>query len=241
MSVDIALIDGDLIAPEANWIFRGRFNTVQLPDEVAEYALRRLNTLKTCIFQSDNIVAMQGPNNFRGVLHPLYKQSASRLKSRNNRAPWFSNLNAFLASQPDVLLSHGCEADDLIRMHALEAERAGFSFAVISSDKDLDCIPGLHIDPKQGVNEYEVTEAQALRHYWRQILSGDGVDNIPGLPGVGPVKAERFLGSASTPPEYLSCAIAAYRQYHADDWEQHLVFNGRLIHMWRYPGDYFNL
>lgn len=237
----IAFIDGDIIAPEANWIFRGRFPQRALPDEVQEYIERRVASLKTCVFQSDNIIAIQGPGNFRKALHPEYKQSASRLKSRGSREPWFENANKFIKTLPDVVESHGCEADDLLRMYAYEAEASGHEFAVISSDKDLDCIPGHHIDPKRGVNEYFVSEEQALHHYWCQILAGDNVDNIPGLERVGMQRASGLLNGASTSVQYLQAAIRAYQSYHGSDWEQHLVFNGRLIHMWRYPGDYFSI
>lgn len=239
MSVDIAFIDGDIIAPEANWIFRGQFNTTEPPDAVLKYADSRMAALCTCVFQSANLIAVQGRGNFRNVLHPEYKDSPSRRKSRESREPWFDGLRAYVASMPDVVLSHGAEADDLLRMWSCQVGSG--SYAVVSPDKDLDCIPGLHVYPKNGFNTYEVLEEQARHHYWQQILTGDGVDNIPGLPQIGPARANALLSGASTDEEYLSKAILAYKKFHPNDWEEHLVFNGRLIHMWRHPGDFFRI
>lgn len=239
MSVDIAFIDGDIIAPEANWIFRGQFSTEEPPEAVIKYAESRMEALRTCVFQKANLIAVQGRGNFRESLHPGYKDSPSRRKSRASREPWFGNLRKYIASMPDVVLSHGAEADDLLRMWSCQAEPG--SYAVVSPDKDLDCIPGLHVYPKNGFNLYEIEEEQARHHYWQQILTGDLVDNIPGLPQIGPGRANTLLSGASTEEEYLSKAASAYKKFHQDDWEEHLVFNGRLIHMWRYPGDYFRI
>lgn len=234
----IALVDGDFLAPAANWIFRGRFNTFSLPLEVEEWADRQLETLRTCVYQEDTMIAVQGPGNFREVLYPEYKRSKSRLNNRSQREPWFIALREFVASQPDAVLSYGCEADDLIRMWAYHSEPG--EFAVVSSDKDLDCIPGLHINPK-GYDSYEVDEAYATRHYWTQMLMGDSVDNIPGIPGVGPKKAAMLLDGAETTTDYVQRVVSAYRQYSPDSWESNLITNGRLLHMWRFEGDFFRL
>lgn len=239
MSFDIAFIDGDLVAPEANWIFRGRFGTEEVPDIVMEYVDKRMESLRTCVFQRDNLIAVQGHGNFREVLHPGYKKSTSRAKSRSNREPWFSNLRKYISEMPDVVLSHGAEADDLLRMWSCQAQPE--TFVVISSDKDLDCIPGDHVMPKGGFNSYVISEEQALHHYWMQILTGDGVDNIPGLPQIGPARANAILRGAVSEEEYLSKVIGAYRAVHGDEWGEHLIFNGRLIHMWRHPGDFFRI
>ena len=93
------------------------------------------------------------------------------------------------------------EADDLIASYAQEAVRAGGRATIISSDKDLMQLlrPGVEmLDPirqkpigpaevkeKFGVGPEKLIEAQAL--------IGDPVDNVPGVPGIGPKTAAQLL------------------------------------------------
>ncbi len=95
------------------------------------------------------------------------------------------------------------EADDLIATYAREAERAGASVTIVSSDKDLMQLISDRIsmwDPikqkpigvaevreKFGVGPEKVVEVQAL--------IGDSVDNVPGVPGIGPKTAAELIGA----------------------------------------------
>jgi DNA polymerase-1 len=93
------------------------------------------------------------------------------------------------------------EADDLIAAYARAAVEAGGTATVISSDKDLMQLirPGVTmLDPmkqkpigvpevleKFGVGPEKLIDAQAL--------IGDSVDNVPGVPGIGPKTAAQLL------------------------------------------------
>ena len=93
------------------------------------------------------------------------------------------------------------EADDLIAAYARAAIEAGGTATVISSDKDLMQLirPGVTmLDPmkqkpigipevleKFGVGPEKLIDAQAL--------IGDSVDNVPGVPGIGPKTAAQLL------------------------------------------------
>lgn len=75
----------------------------------------------------------------------------------------------------------GIEADDAVAH--LGRKYAG-SVVIVSPDKDLHTIPGLHLNPMdtaKGV--YFVSELEACRSLYSQMLSGDAVDNIRGLHG----------------------------------------------------------
>jgi len=94
------------------------------------------------------------------------------------------------------------EADDLIASYAREVTEAGGTATIISSDKDLMQLlrPGVEMmDPikqkpigiaevmdKFGVPPEKLVEAQAL--------IGDSVDNVPGVPGIGPKTAAQLIG-----------------------------------------------
>mgnify|MGYP003114164935 FL=1 len=71
-----------------------------------------------------------------------------------------------------------------------------FEKILVSTDKDLLQIPGLHYNPNkpdEGITE--VTEEDGEYNHLFQTLTGDLVDGYSGCPGVGPKTALRILGS----------------------------------------------
>ena len=87
-----------------------------------------------------------------------------------------------------AILVEGWEADDQVSIDS----RAYFSPVIATIDKDLDQIPGRHYDYLKKTF-YTVDEEEAMWMFYRQILSGDNVDNIPGLPRVGMKTAQKWL------------------------------------------------
>ena len=63
-----------------------------------------------------------------------------------------------------------------------------------SIDKDLLQVPGVHYNWK--ANEFRaVSASQGLKNLAYQLLVGDKVDNIPGIPRIGKIKATKILDS----------------------------------------------
>ena len=95
----------------------------------------------------------------------------------------------------------GVEADDVLATLARRFEGPGMSVTIATSDKDLLQLVGdgvtvydpwkekrygpEHVKEKLGVSPELVPDVLAL--------SGDDVDNIPGVPGVGPKRAKEIL------------------------------------------------
>ncbi|MGI4803073.1 MAG: DNA polymerase I [Janthinobacterium lividum] len=93
------------------------------------------------------------------------------------------------------------EADDLIASYATEASKAGYRTTIISSDKDLmqliddrvgmlDPIKQKPIGPEEVFAKFGVTPNKVVEI---QALMGDSVDNVPGVPGVGPKNAALLI------------------------------------------------
>ncbi len=82
------------------------------------------------------------------------------------------------------------ESDDALSIEANKLQYENCMLAHI--DKDLDQIPGLHYNYKKHIT-YNVAERQAEALLAKQVLTGDSVDNIPGLVGIGPKKAIALL------------------------------------------------
>jgi DNA polymerase-1 len=108
------------------------------------------------------------------------------------------------------------EADDLIASYARAALAAGGTATIVSSDKDLMQLirPGVAmLDPikqkpigltevleKFGVGPEKLIDAQAL--------IGDSVDNVPGVPGIGPKTAAQLLTEFGDLESVLAAAPA---------------------------------
>ena len=107
-------------------------------------------------------------------------------------------------------------------------------------DKDLNCIVGTHYNYRTNAI-YEVDEASALFHYHYQLIVGDSTDSIPGARLIGDTKARVFLANRKTREEYQEAVVEAYIKAHPDDWPEKLDFNGKLIHMLRFEGDFFDV
>jgi DNA polymerase-1 len=106
-------------------------------------------------------------------------------------------------SRIPLIEKDGIEADDIIATLAVQANASGISVAIATSDKDFMQLVGDSIyllNP--AANEAKRIDAEAVRARYgvapNQIidllsLRGDSIDNIPGVPGVGPKTAASLL------------------------------------------------
>jgi len=94
------------------------------------------------------------------------------------------------------------EADDLIGTLAGHWRERGHAICVVSSDKDLAQVIGeddhwWDYSRNQKLNARQLTEKFGVKPGQMAdylALTGDSVDNIPGIPGVGPKSASALLG-----------------------------------------------
>jgi DNA polymerase-1 len=93
------------------------------------------------------------------------------------------------------------EADDLIASYAETVVAGGGRATIVSSDKDLmqllrpgvemlDPIKNKPIGPAEVLEKFGVTPDKMIDV---QALMGDSVDNVPGVPGIGPKNASQLI------------------------------------------------
>jgi len=85
--------------------------------------------------------------------------------------------------------------------------------------------------------EYYVTEEQGLRNFYTQMLTGDRTDNIIGLKGIGPKKAEKILVDCKTEEEMYATVVKSYLE--AGLTEERVTENGNLLWLRRVPNQVF--
>ncbi|HXA13647.1 MAG TPA: 5'-3' exonuclease H3TH domain-containing protein [Opitutaceae bacterium] len=143
----------------------------------------------------------------RLALHPEYKAHRKEMpEALVKQLPYLKQLTramGFAGIEQD-----GVESDDLLAAEAVALARAGHDVLIVSSDKDFAQIVGEKIkimlpppsaNPKLGwrlldaagvVEKFGVPPAQIADYL---ALVGDTSDNIPGLSGVGPKTAVKWL------------------------------------------------
>lgn len=128
-------------------------------------------------------------------------------------------------------LIEGMEADDAI---AIKATELGYdNFVIVSIDKDLDQVPGHHYNFVKG-ELYEVSEEEGLKNFYKQILTGDRVDNIIGIKGCGPVKAGKLIDPCKTEQEMFDVCVKAYNDDGQNGVER-TTENANLLWLLRHP------
>lgn len=251
----IALIDADVVAYQACGA-RGAEMMVDpsgavvprpfTKEEDAAYLRKsldsfrsRLNEVAEAAWADDYLAAVKGPGNYRDLLYPEYK--ANRHKDSKLSNHFVPLVRRLAAMEGLVVEAEGREADDMLRIWANQCTQAGKDFVVCSIDKDLRCIPGKHlIIDLWNPCLIEVSEHEAKKLYYEQLLKGDPTDNIPGIPRVGDVKAAKMLAGCKTDEEFQEIVVAQYISYYGNDWLSWFLSNAKMIHLQRHPDDYFN-
>ncbi|MGB1553151.1 MAG: DNA polymerase I [Candidatus Puniceispirillaceae bacterium] len=150
---------------------------------------------------------------FRNDIYPEYK--ANRSEPPEELVPQFALVRqAAEAIGLPVLEMPGFEADDLIASYARQAEQAGMSCLIVSSDKDLmqlvrgnitmlDPMKNRPIGREEVIEKFGVTPDKVVDV---QALAGDSTDNVPGVPGIGIKTAAELINQFGDLDSLLAAA-----------------------------------
>jgi len=142
-----------------------------------------------------------GRHTFRNDLYDQYKEQ--RPDPPAELIPQFALVREATEAfgVPAIELA-GWEADDLIASYALAATEAGGSATIVSSDKDLMQLIRPGVDMLDPIKQKPIGPAEVMEKFGvppgklieAQALMGDSVDNVPGVPGIGPKTAAQLIG-----------------------------------------------
>src|SRR5262245_37355864 len=139
---------------------------------------------------------------FRNQIYPEYK--ANRSQTPDDFHPQVERcLQLLEAMRIPVLGRGGVEADDVIAslVRKLEREHPDLRIRIVSRDKDLtqlidERVELLDIYKDETVTPAAVFETEGVEpRQVRDILAlmGDSIDNVPGVPGIGPKTAAQLI------------------------------------------------
>lgn len=195
-SNQVFAVDGDIIAYRTAAVceehFEGACESIidtTLHDIASETGISKMR------------IYLSGRNNFRNkvaVTKPYKGNRATMVRPK-----FLDFCKDYLVKNYNAIHMHGYEADDGI---ASDMVQNGAIHCGI--DKDIKQIPGKHYNyvNKEWDN---ISVKQAILNLYRQVLTGDTSDNIPGLPRVGAKTAEKVIINAETA---LSDAMNYYQE-----------------------------
>jgi DNA polymerase-1 len=232
----VALIDGDVIVYKAAWAaetgieWGDGVHTLHVdPATLADIAETVLAQIESALKPTKTIITLSDSKVFRHDFFPEYK--ANRKLARKPIA--YKAARAYMEAQPNVICRTALEADDVMgilatgdTVHARDTDER----IICSVDKDMKQIPGLHYDWTKDTEVRTVSALEADAFFYAQCLAGDSTDGIPGIKGVGMVKATKMLmGSAKdTAWEVI---VDAYAKHGHD--ETYALTMARLVRILR--------
>lgn len=178
--------------------------------------------------------------------------------TRKNPKPFhFNNILAHMEATYDLRVApEGLEADDALGIYQCDSEE---ETVICSRDKDLRMIPGWHFSWECGGQQAigpvktddlgwlemqlkdvvragkPATEKKVIgygqKFFYFQLLCGDTVDNIPGLPKVGAVKAYELVYEATSVEELYKIVKEAYVEKlgHSKETKEYLFEQAKLL------------
>ena len=236
-----ALIDADIVAY--------RVACTLQEDDAEDFAYARAEDLVDQILVNTEATEydlyLTGKGNFRYSIYPEYKAH------RPTEKPfWLEKIRQYLIANFNATVVEGIEADDAMASEqagtialneiyhnispgedidggeAYASDGVYFSkqteTVICSIDKDLLMVPGNHYNFVKD-EFYYITEEQGLRNFYMQCLIGDRADNIKGIPGIGPKKAEKILEGCKTEQEMFNAVREAYGN------DEEFLMNGRVL------------
>lgn len=219
------LIDADIL------VYRIAFGCQE--DEV-DYAYKNMDNLIADILVGVGADAdpfklfLTGESNFRKEVATIqpYKGTRSSEKPTHYQA-----LRDYLVDHWKAEVITGMEADDALAIHGTQMKD---ECVMASVDKDLLQVAGKHYNFNKKQMIY-VSDFEGTYNLYHQMLTGDRVDNIRGVMGIGQVKATKLLKDCETEYEMFTAVLKAYNN-NLDE----LTENARLLYLLRYEGDWWN-
>lgn len=246
-----ALIDGDILL----------YSIGSLKDETTgeplfwPLTLARLDgKIKQIVREAgadEYVVYVTGKGNFREYVATIKPYKGNRPEEKPYH---YKNIKAYFegTNNHEVIFTQGIEADDAMGIEQMARYFKVGTFndyvkdtaptIICSRDKDMKMIPGWHYEWSHGEEKkkepFFINETQAINWFFQQLLTGDSVDNIPGLFGVG--NKSKLVLDLRKMDDILDMYTHVRKHYEdrfGSYWNQFMVENARLLWIHRQEDD----
>ena len=179
--------------------------------------------------------------------------------TRKSEKPFHrDNIRAYMLNNYECVVANGMEADDMLAIYQTNA--APNTTIICTRDKDLRMVEGMHygwpcgkqpqygpkrvdklgeielivnerIKPDGSIQRDSKIKGEGSKFFYSQLITGDSVDNIPGLPGGGPKLAFKLLESATSEGDMFTAVAQRYADKFGDDWRGQMLEQAYLLWM----------
>lgn len=202
---------------------RGEYTEDEVETIVIPKIREKLMEIQLAISEGFNIQKVYcfvgGKGSYRKNIFPLYKSN------RPEKLPILGKVYELCQKELNFVRADDMlEADDMLHILGYEFK----DLAILSYiDKDLKQIPGVCYNYNQKY-WYNVTEEEARKSLICQLFSGDASDNVPGLKGIGPKKAQKFYEECTNNFSVMRKLLIEYgKQY--DNAKEQVKLTYKLI------------
>lgn len=189
-----AILDADIICYEF-----GDMKDLETGDLLAwpivrKFVDERIDSILTAVSADSFVLYLtDSKSNFRNEVATILPYKGHR---PSDKPPHWEEIRQHLIDNYDAEVCYGIEADDACGIeqystavaNGIGGETDCWTTIICSRDKDLHMIPGWHYSwecGKQKERKWFVNETDAIRFFYKQLLTGDATDNILGLYRVG--------------------------------------------------------
>ena len=154
---------------------------------------------------------------------------------RPPRPVYYEEIRKYLINAWGATEFYGMEADDALGIMQKEDTVA------VHIDKDINMIQGKHYHwvkqeryfVEKGLGDLPTKESRGTgkAFFFHQMLTGDHVDNIPGIKAIGPVKATKILSEAKTEQDMLSIVAKHYKEQYGEGFKKQLLEMADLLYI----------
>ncbi len=225
MSINV-YIDGDILVYQSIW---GAKSTKDIKRKIDQ----TIASIMADLQGGKGKIAIKGKGNFRKDIYKEYKGHRKK-EMTEQEEEFFDYTYEYLKTSWGAVPADNMEADDLLAIwHTAEPG------IIVSIDKDLLQVPGLHYNTRK--KEYEnMSEEESSLLLHTQVLMGDSVDNIKGLVGVGKVKAAGVMKNVPM-SKHLSTVKSFWQKTFGRGWEDNLQLNMDLVYLKRSMDDRYDI
>lgn len=221
--------------------------------DFAEDYLRTVQSLKKSYKANKVIIACdQGSSQYRKQLYPDYKQNRKDKFAEQTEAEkaqfelFFEDFQKTLEHIQEntdypVLKFQGVEADDIAAYIVNNRKQLNTdNIWLVSSDKDWDLLIQPNVSRFSYVTRKETTWDSWSTHYdfnpedyvSVKCLTGDTGDNVPGVPGIGPKRAQQLVSEYGSTYDIIASIpiVSRYKYVQAlNESRDQLILNYKLM------------
>jgi 5'-3' exonuclease len=215
------LIDGDVIVYRIGFATQHKDEDGGVVADPLAYALHSVKVYINGMIKKTKAdksrLFLTGKGNFRNTVDSEYKAN----RKGTAKPIHYQAIRDYMVNHLKAEMIEGMEADDKLALCQTD------DTMIATIDKDLLMVAGKHYNFVK--DEYKtVTQEEGTRWFYMQMLMGDKVDNIIGIKGIGPKKAEKILDDSE---DWDATVESHYEEHFGEGWYQRMVQNTQLLWM----------